>query len=266
MKIEYDLAAEMDRILNPIEIKKQAHSNAITEALQYLDKAAEILDAMGSYAAAEVVTKMMEHIPSVIKTAQQLATYFNDPDSLRAVLRILLSIIMRTASHYMSSLDNKDEDTPQLIEKLNKIISNVGKLEAAIERKVITDDIILCVMRLFKPMWEVTTYSGYVPEEFVNIIRYIGKELGGVEHIDDESETVNESLLVSFSEIYENMLTKHPKLVDEQMQQLVHEPYDLDKEISGQDYYQAMNPEGDVITEDEDRDYEDRDEAPPSDY
>ena len=69
MRIEYNLAAEMDRILNPIEIKKQAHSNAITEALQYLDKAAEILDAMGSYAAAEIVTKMMEHIPSVIKTA-----------------------------------------------------------------------------------------------------------------------------------------------------------------------------------------------------
>jgi len=67
---EYDLAVEMDKFLNPEKIKKRASDNAVEEALSNLDKAAEILDAMGKFGSAEVITQIMEQIPARIKTAQ----------------------------------------------------------------------------------------------------------------------------------------------------------------------------------------------------
>lgn len=65
----YDYAAAMDQFLSPEKITKNASDNAINEALHSLNKAAEILDAMGHFGAAEVVTRMMEHIPTVVHKA-----------------------------------------------------------------------------------------------------------------------------------------------------------------------------------------------------
>ncbi len=64
----YDLAAEMDKYLNPDAIERRAGANAIDEALYNLDKAAEILDAMGKFGAAEAVTKVMEHVSHVAQS------------------------------------------------------------------------------------------------------------------------------------------------------------------------------------------------------
>ncbi|KKN74502.1 hypothetical protein LCGC14_0390190 [marine sediment metagenome] len=66
----YDYAAAMDQYLNPNKITKNANNNAVDEALQNLNKAAELLDAMGKFGASEVITKMMEHIPTAVHTAE----------------------------------------------------------------------------------------------------------------------------------------------------------------------------------------------------
>lgn len=75
---QYDYAAAMDKLLNPKKITKNASDNAINEALHSLNKAAEILDAMGHFGAAEVVTRMMEHIPTVLHKVEstQASTEF----------------------------------------------------------------------------------------------------------------------------------------------------------------------------------------------
>ena len=60
MKTEkYDIAADMLEHLNG----KTAQVNAIDEALCELNKAAEILDAMGAFGASEVITKIIEDMP-----------------------------------------------------------------------------------------------------------------------------------------------------------------------------------------------------------
>jgi len=63
MKNKYDIAVEMCKYL---DIEKVARNEAINEALSNLDKAAEILDVMGKYRASEVITKLMERIPSAL--------------------------------------------------------------------------------------------------------------------------------------------------------------------------------------------------------
>jgi microcompartment protein CcmL/EutN len=67
----YDYAAAMDQYLDPVSITKNASDNAVQEALESLNKAAEILDAMGCYGDAEVITKIMEHLPYVVHKAEQ---------------------------------------------------------------------------------------------------------------------------------------------------------------------------------------------------
>ena len=68
---KYDYAAAMDQYLDPVSITKNANNNAVEEALQRLNKEAEILDAMGAYGASEVVTQMMEYIPRMVHTAEE---------------------------------------------------------------------------------------------------------------------------------------------------------------------------------------------------
>lgn len=63
MKTEYNFVAEMDSRMNPSKIKKIAVDKAVDEALYNMDKAAELLDILKIYGAAEIITKIMEHIP-----------------------------------------------------------------------------------------------------------------------------------------------------------------------------------------------------------
>ena len=70
MKADNNIAEVMAGILNPSCMKKVAHDTSIRNAIINLDKAAHILDNMGLYVAAEVVTEIIERIPTAIKEAE----------------------------------------------------------------------------------------------------------------------------------------------------------------------------------------------------
>jgi hypothetical protein len=70
-KEEFDIATEMERLLNPAAIQKQASDNSIDAALDNLIKAAEMLEEDHNYAMAEAVTDLMERIPAAINRGSQ---------------------------------------------------------------------------------------------------------------------------------------------------------------------------------------------------
>jgi hypothetical protein len=70
-KEEFDIATEMERLLSPVVMKRQASDNSIGTALDNLIKAAEMLEEDHNYAMAEAVTDLMERIPTAIKRGLQ---------------------------------------------------------------------------------------------------------------------------------------------------------------------------------------------------
>lgn len=126
----------MDSFLNPI--KKQANKNHVEHALFCLNKAADILEAMGKFGASEVVTRMMEHIPAAIETADDAG----DEDQILEFLRFLLSASASAISetqHFIRNNDNprpadshglmSDSTTNSIIAMLDRQQEKIGKLE-----------------------------------------------------------------------------------------------------------------------------------------
>lgn len=62
-----DIAESMASILDPSFVKKAEKDDNVKTAISNLDEAAQILDNMGLYVAAEAVTRVIEKIPSAIK-------------------------------------------------------------------------------------------------------------------------------------------------------------------------------------------------------
>ncbi len=63
-KDSYDIASSMLDLLDPDIVKKSEFGNSINCAVENLNKAAEELENMECYAAAEVITKLIESIPT----------------------------------------------------------------------------------------------------------------------------------------------------------------------------------------------------------
>jgi len=67
MKTDFSIEDRMAELLNPGVIQKEAKLQSIEEALVNLNKAADILDNMGLFVAAEAVTQVMENLPESLK-------------------------------------------------------------------------------------------------------------------------------------------------------------------------------------------------------
>ena len=67
MKTDFSIEERMAELLNPGVIQKEAKLQSIEEAIVNLNKAADILDNMGLFVAAEAVTQVMESLPESLE-------------------------------------------------------------------------------------------------------------------------------------------------------------------------------------------------------
>lgn len=67
MKTDFSIEERMAELLNPGVIQKEAKLQSVEEALVNLNKAADILDNMGLFVAAEAVTQVMESLPESLE-------------------------------------------------------------------------------------------------------------------------------------------------------------------------------------------------------
>lgn len=67
MKTDFSIEERMAELLNPGVIQKEAKLQSVEEALVNLNKAADILDNMGLFVAAEAVTQVMENLPESLE-------------------------------------------------------------------------------------------------------------------------------------------------------------------------------------------------------